>query len=54
MGNRLQITQRRPGGLAAGIAAYQAAALLPAALALDFGGGAPFWAMRRSMPTRPL
>jgi len=35
----LQIPQRRPGGLAAGVAADHAAALLPAALAFDLVGG---------------
>ena len=38
-GPRLQIPQRRPRGLAAGIAANHAAALLPAALAFDLVGG---------------
>ena len=35
----LQIPQRRPCGFAAGVAADHAAALLPAALALDLVGG---------------
>ena len=35
----LQVPQRRPGGFAAGVAADHAAALLPAALALDLVGG---------------
>ena len=35
----LQVSQRRSGGLAAGVAADHAAALLPAALALDLVGG---------------
>ena len=35
----LQVSQRRSGGLAAGVAADHATALLPAALALDLVGG---------------
>ena len=35
----LQISQRRPGGFASGVAADHAAALLPAALAFDLVGG---------------
>ena len=50
----LKVAQGRAGGFAAGVAADHAAALLPAALALDLVGGAPFWAIRRAMPTRPL
>ena len=54
---RLEVTQCRPCGLAAGIAPDHAAALLPAALALDFVGGRAVLghaAGRRAMPTRPL
>ena len=36
---RLQVPQRRPGGLTAGVAADHAATPLPAALALDLVGG---------------
>ena len=36
---RSQLPERRPGGLAAGVASDHAAALLPAALALDLVGG---------------
>ena len=36
---RSQIPQRRPGGLAAGVAADHATALFPATLAFDFVGG---------------
>ena len=36
---RLKVPQRRPGGFAAGVASDHAAALLPAALALDLVGG---------------
>ena len=46
--------QRRPGGLTAGVVADHAAAPLPSALAFDLVSGAPFWAMRRAMPTLPL
>ena len=35
----LQVPQRRTGGFAAGVAAHHAAALFPAALALDLVGG---------------
>ena len=36
---RSQVSQRRPGGFAAGIAAHHAAALFPASLAFDLVGG---------------
>ena len=37
--DRSKIPERRPGGLAASVAADHAAALLPAALAFDLVGG---------------
>ena len=36
-----KVPQRRTGGFAAGVAAYHAAALFPATLALDLVGGRP-------------
>ena len=37
--DELQVTQSRPGGFAAGVAADHAATLLPATLAFDLVGG---------------